>query len=134
MKILIDTNVLISTALFPHSVTARAYEKAMNGRHEVLICNYELIEMIRVFNKKFPSRIYTLNQFLIALIHSVNIVNVPEGISQHEIRDLKDEPILRTALHYDVDILLTGDKDFTAVDMCKPAVMTPAQFIENDCL
>lgn len=37
MKILIDTNVLISTALFPDSISSKAYFKAITN-NEVYIC------------------------------------------------------------------------------------------------
>ena len=31
----------------------------------------------------------------------------------------------------DVDILVTGDKDFSDIDIEKPEIMSPAQFMER---
>ena len=45
MKILIDTNVLISAALFPGSVSALAVESVMKNPCEVILCDYVLKEM-----------------------------------------------------------------------------------------
>lgn len=36
------------------------------------------------------------------------------------IRDAKDQPILNAAIMSDVDIILTGDKDFLCLDMERP--------------
>ena len=54
MKCLIDTNVLISVSLFPDSVTAKAYFKAITNPNVGVVCDYSIDEMRRVFNRKFP--------------------------------------------------------------------------------
>lgn len=131
MKILIDTNVLISTALFPDSFAAKAYEMIIKNPENVIICDYELDEMRSVFTRKFPDKINELNEFLICLEETVSIVKVPQGISPFDIRDVNDEPILRTAISHKADLILTGDKDFAAVIMEKPLVMTPREFCEQ---
>ena len=46
------------------------------------------------------------------------------------IRDAKDQPILNAAIVADVDIILTGDKDFLSLDMEHPKCMTAADFLE----
>lgn len=48
------------------------------------------------------------------------------------IRDAKDQPILNAAIVSDVDIILTGDKDFLSLDMEHPKCMTVAQFFESE--
>ena len=48
------------------------------------------------------------------------------------IRDAKDQPILNAAIVSDVDIVLTGDKDFLSLDMEHPKCMTVAQFLESE--
>ena len=53
MKILVDTNVLISAALFPDSFAARAYDMVIKNPSKIIICDYELDEMRTVFNRKF---------------------------------------------------------------------------------
>ena len=48
-----------------------------------------------------------------------------------KIRDEKDYPVLYTAIAEDVDILITGDKDFSEVSIERPDILTPAEFIEQ---
>ncbi len=43
------------------------------------------------------------------------------------IRDAKDQPILNAAIISDVDVILTGDKDFLSLDLEHPKCLTAAQ-------
>lgn len=49
-----------------------------------------------------------------------------------EVRYGKDQPILNVAIVSDVDIILTGDKDFLSLEMEHPRCMTVTQFLENE--
>lgn len=44
---------------------------------------------------------------------------------------MKDYPVLYTAIIEEVDLLVTGDKDFSDIDIEKPEIMSPAQFMER---
>ena len=45
--------------------------------------------------------------------------------------EMKDYPVLYTAIIEEVDLLVTGDKDFSDIDIEKPEIMSPAQFMER---
>ncbi len=45
------------------------------------------------------------------------------------IRDVYDYPILATAILDDVDILISGDKDFAALDIDRPKILMPTDFL-----
>lgn len=49
MKIMIDTNVIISAALFPNGNTAKAFFKAMMPPYEPIVCDYIVDELHRKF-------------------------------------------------------------------------------------
>lgn len=44
------------------------------------------------------------------------------------IRDAKDQPILNAAIIADVDIILTGDKDFLCLDIEYPKCIRVSEF------
>ncbi len=46
-------------------------------------------------------------------------------------RDIKDSPILVTAIIENVDIFITGDKDFHVLDIEQPEIMTMMDFLEK---
>ena len=73
MRCLIDTNILISAALFPDSVPAQAFMKAVSPPHDAVVCDYSLDEMRRVYNRKFPHKILDFERFLSLLALSVTI-------------------------------------------------------------
>lgn len=131
MKVLIDTNVLISAALSAHGVPYRAYVKAVTYPNHGLICEQNVDEMKRIFNKKFPDRLTALDRFLSVALLTMELVPIPtdEDIAEMKIRDVNDRPILRAAMKAGADVLLTGDKDFLESGLEKPVIMTPADFV-----
>ena len=131
MRILIDTNVLISAALNAAGTPFQAYVKATSYPNHGLICEQNINEMKYIFKKKFPHRLTSLNGFLSISLLTLEIVPIPdkENKAEEQIRDSKDRPILRAAIEARADILLTGDKDFLESGVKIPAVMTPAEFL-----
>ncbi len=134
MRVLIDTNILISAALNIGGTPYRAYIKAASYPNRGLICEQNVDEMKRIFNKKFPDKLNTLNRFLALALTTLELVPVPiTGVSSEScVRDAADRPILRAAIHAKADVLLTGDKDFLESGLQYPIIMTAAQFLEYE--
>ena len=134
MKYLIDTNILVSAALFPDSVPARAFVKAVTPPGHAVVCDYSLDEMRRVFNKKFPHKLSVFERFVAIMTLSVQIISTPtddESVeAEKDIRDIKDRPILRAAMAASVDCIITGDKDFLESGITTPKMLTAASFLE----
>lgn len=131
MRVLIDTNVLISAALNPNGLPFQAYVKAASYPNHGLICEQNVDELKRIFHKKFPARLSSLNNFLSLALLTLELVPIPldEDASETQIRDANDRPILRAAIAAKADILLTGDKDFLESGIDHPATLTPAEFL-----
>lgn len=51
MKIMLDTNILISAALFPDGRAAQAFYKALVPPYQPIICDYVVDELHRKFRK-----------------------------------------------------------------------------------
>lgn len=131
MRVLIDTNVLISAALNASGTPYRAYVKAASYPNHGLICEQNVDELRRIFNKKFPHKLAALDKFLSIALLTLELVPTPteESVAEAQIRDLNDRPILRAAIKAKADVLLTGDKDFLESGIKNPAIMTPAEFL-----
>lgn len=131
MRVLIDTNILISSALFPKSTPAQAYISAVTEPNHGLVCKQNIDEMRRIFNRKFPDKVPALESFLASALISLELVETPEEelVAEQKIRDIKDRPILRAAITARADILLTGDKDFLESGIEHPKLMTAAEFL-----
>ena len=133
MRVLNDTNVLISAALSANGTPYPAYVKAASYPNHGLICEQNVDEMKRIFNKKFPNRLAALDKFLSVALLTLELVPVPteSDMTEIQIRDVDDRPILRAAIEAKADILLTGDKDFLESSVKNPVIMTPAEFLDT---
>lgn len=131
MRVLIDTNVLISAALNVNGTPHQAYLKAVSYPNRGLICEQNVDELKRIFHKKFPNRLAALDQFLSITLLTLELVPIPvqETASEIKIRDIQDRPILRAAIQANTDILLTGDKDFLESGVKNPMILTPTEFL-----
>jgi predicted nucleic acid-binding protein len=48
-----------------------------------------------------------------------------------KIRDISDRLILRAAIAANVDVIITGDKDFLESGVSNPRIMTAAEFVQG---
>ena len=133
MKVLIDTNILISAALSNNGLPYQAFVKAVSYPNHGVICEQNIDEMRRIFNRKFPAKIQALESFLSLALLTLEIVTTPieEQEIESKIRDINDRPILRAAISAGADILLTGDKDFIESGILNPKVMTAMEFVNE---
>ena len=133
MKILIDTNILISAAYSKSGSARQAFEKAVSPPNQCLICEQTLEEFWRIANRKFPARIGDFESFIAQALLTIDVVPVPVDAytDETEIRDVKDRPILRAAIDAGVEILLTGDMDFIESAITHPKMMTAAAFVQR---
>ncbi|MDO5145670.1 MAG: putative toxin-antitoxin system toxin component, PIN family [Eubacteriales bacterium] len=133
MRVLIDTNILISAALNPHGTPYKAFLKAVTYPNKGIICDQNIDELRRIFNRKFPTRINMLEKFLAYSLAVIEVAPIPQMESESEklIRDVKDRPILRAAINAKADVLLTGDKDFLESEVMSPEILTAAEFLDK---
>ena len=131
MRIMIDTNVLISAfVLSSHYLTQMVDIIAEN--HTIVLPTYVVDELKRVTMRKFPDNYNLLVSFLQEL--PFELVYTPDKIDKSkypDIRDVKDLPILVSALNEDVDELISGDADFAPLEMEHPEILTPKGFVEK---
>lgn len=131
MRIALDTNVLLSVIAF-RSKKLAAMLSSICERHQLILSSYVVDECYEVIERKQPRLIPALDQFFAAL--PFELVHSPAILPKHDlftIRDSDDEMVLYSAILADADILITGDKDFQSIELEKPEIMTPGQFIEQ---
>ncbi len=129
---MLDTNILISAALFPSGRAAQAFYKALVPPYQPIICDYVVDELHRKFREKFPQKLTELEAFLFNALTYMKLVPTPEQAveSENRIRDPKDRPILRAALNAHADLFLTGDKDFLQSAVTDPRIIGVSEFLE----
>ena len=120
MRVLIDTNVLFSALVFPNSKPAKALLYIADN-HNIVLCEQNLREIREVLQRKAPKYLPAAETLLTELSYEL----IPSMYQIEKImRDETDQPILNAAILHDVDIILTGDKDFLALEIDRPRCMT----------
>lgn len=130
MRIMLDTNVIVSLLLFSNR-RMNAMMEYILAEHELVLSSFVVDELKAVVRRKFPAREHDADTFLLKM--SYDLVYTPEKIdgALFHIRDEKDYPVLYTAIIEDIDILVTGDGDFADIDIDRPEILTPADFISR---
>ncbi len=126
MKIMLDTNVLISAFIFGGK-TGELLEELFSSEHELYISEYVDQEFKEKLMLKWPQKAekaYTL--FHRMSFHFCSSTEKRLG----ELRDEKDIPVLSDALYHGMDLILTGDKDFLEAELERPLVYSPMMMYE----
>ncbi len=130
MRVMLDTNILISSFIFK-SKTINELINELSKKHEIIICSYVIEELKELIKSKFLVKEEKLDEFLKDF--SYELVYSPINIKKDlfKIRDDDDYIILYTAILEDVDVFITGDKDFFEIKIEKPEIMTATQFLSK---
>lgn len=128
MRVMLDTNIIISYILFNNERMDLFFNYLL--RHDTLVISNIIIDELKeVFDKKFPHKKDVLNTFLEDIeVEHVNI-NEIDNHNLFEIRDAKDYPVLYAAIKSNVDIFVTGDKDFSDLNIKSPKIMSVKDYI-----
>ena len=126
MRVMIDSNVLVSAIYNPNSKPALVVRDVCEN-HELLLCDHIVAECYDVVRRKFPQHTAVLDKLFTSLSYS--LVVAPRGAGA-PITDPKDAPILNAAILENVDMLISGDSHFLSLDLERPKVLTPAQYNE----
>ncbi len=129
---MVDTNVLISLLVFSSKKMNQMME-CIFREHQLVLSSYIVEELKDVVRRKFSNKVGIVDTLLAKM--NYEYIYTPDILDESlfKIRDVKDYPILYTAILEDVDILVTGDSDFSDVDVEKPDILTPAEFVERYC-
>lgn len=130
MRVMLDTNILVSAFIFKSKKLNELIFK-LSREHEIVICTYTISELENLIDTKFNVDLKELEEFLknfqFELVHSPT--NVKRKL--FNIRDNYDYIILHTAVISDVDVFITGDKDFEDVKISRPKIMSASEFLEK---
>lgn len=126
MKIMLDTNVLISAFVFGGKA-GKLMVQLIDSEYELYVSEYVDQEFKDKLQMKWPDkaekvyRIYRTMNF-----HFCDSTNEKLG----ELRDVKDIPVLSDALYHHIDLILTGDKDFLEANLENPLVLSPSMMYD----
>ncbi|MGE3692785.1 MAG: putative toxin-antitoxin system toxin component, PIN family [Novosphingobium sp.] len=128
LRVVLDTNVLVSGLVYPASIPGRILGAWRARSLGIVLSRYIIDEMVRVLprlshNKRSEAEVRDLAESLWFLWDVI----VPEEAHEPDLRDAKDQAVLATLTTSGADYLITGDKDLLALSGKYP-VVSPAEF------
>ncbi len=128
LRVVLDTNVLVSGLAYPGSVPGRIVGIWRQGGLDVVLSRYIMDEMVRVLPRL--SRIHLSSSEIRDLADSLMfLADIVEPDAEHDssLRDPADQQVLATLRASKADYLITGDKDLLALAEKYP-IVTPSTF------
>jgi len=133
MRVVLDTNILMSGLMLPDSIPGRILQAWRNAHFDLVLSEPMLKEITRVLNyPKIQKRLqwdqHQIEQYVLLLRFKTDIVSL-EGVDAHVPTDPNDNMVLATLLASQADYLISGDSDLLNLSD-KHAIMTPAEFAQ----
>lgn len=130
LRVVLDTNVLVSALFFRTSLPRQAFEKAV-AEAQVLISLATYAELSDVLSRpKFTRYLSEADrlQFLAKFINLAIPVEIKTTIQA--CRDPKDDKFLDIAINGQADLLVTGDKDLLVLQPFQGIqIITPYDYL-----
>ena len=131
MKIVLDTNILVSGFLKPQSNPATILPLILQGNLSIVVNEYILAEYYEVLGRpKFDLSFDKVN-IVLEFIRTRGI-KAPALAESFSLPDSSDVPFLEAALATRADALITGNKKHFPTKSCKgQKVVSPREFISE---
>ncbi|MBE0593223.1 MAG: putative toxin-antitoxin system toxin component, PIN family [Gemmatimonadales bacterium] len=128
LRVVLDTNVLVSGLAYPGSIPGRIVTAWRQGGLDVVLSRYILDELSRVLPRlsRVSLGVDEIRDLVDSFMFLADIVE-PAGAQDDQLRDRADQPVLRTLLAGNANYLITGDKDLLVLARRYP-IVTPAEF------
>jgi putative PIN family toxin of toxin-antitoxin system len=128
LRVVLDTNVLVSGLAYPGSIPGRIVTVWRAGGMDVVLSRYILDEMARVLPRlsKIQLSEAEIRDLVDSLMFLADMVE-PEVVEDERLRDKVDQQVLGTLLASQADYLITGDKDLLVLADGYP-IIPPAEF------
>lgn len=131
MKVVIDTNVLVSGLLSPYGASAEIVRMAVAGSLEILYDARIIFEYREVLSRPKFSFEKPNVDILIEFVEHYGIPVAATPLSIH-LPDVDDEPFLEVAISGKAECLITGNTThYPMRSKYKMRVLTPRQFINR---
>ncbi len=128
LRVVLDTNVLVSGLAYPQSIPGRIVGVWRQGGIDVVLSRYIIDEMVRVLPRLSRIKVNAdeIRDLADSFMFMADVVE-PVGEPEKDLRDSADQMVLGTWRAARADYLITGDKDLLALADRYP-IVTPAAF------
>lgn len=128
LRVVLDTNVLVSGLAYPGSIPGRIVNLWRQGGLDVALSRFILDEVVRVLPRLSRIQLSAdeIRDMVDSLMFLADIVE-PDAEEDESLRDVADQKVLGTLRASRASYLISGDKDLLALGEKYP-IITPAVF------
>lgn len=131
MRVVLDTNVLLSGLIIPDSLPGRIVQAWREARFDLVFSEQMLEEIRRILaypkiNKRLKWDAEEIERFLL-LLRFKCVITTPPPMSFEDLRDPDDAAILSALIDSCAEALVTGDEDLLILAGRYP-IFSPAEF------
>ena len=128
IRVVLDTNVLVSGLAYPLSVPGSIVSVWRQGGLDVVLSHFILDELCRVLPrlKGISLTSAEIRDLVDSLMFMADIVE-PIDVIDNNLQDINDQPVLQTFVAAQAEYLITGDRDLLVLAQDYP-VVTPGDF------
>ena len=131
MRVVADTNVLVSALIFPGGSPEAVYRLALEGKIELVTSRPLLAELGRVLTEKFGWDAERTEAAIAQLVRLAEIVDRAETLSEIE-ADPADNRVLEAAGEGEADAIVSGDRHLLALGSWRGIpIQAPAAFLAD---
>lgn len=128
MRVVLDTNVLVSAFVFPGGAPEHVYRLAVEGQIDLVTSRALLTELGRVLSEKFNNP-RAAAEALAQITALATIVEPTEAVSVIE-ADPDDDRVLEAALEGRAEMIVSGDRHLLQLkDWREMRIISPADFL-----
>lgn len=130
MRILFDTNILVSAIAFPASRADDALQRVINGTDELVLSKAIVDELLSVLARKFSREPEQLSRLALFLADLAEIVQTRRRLSV--LNDQADNRVLECALACQADAIVTGDREMLKLrNFRRIRIISLREFLES---
>ena len=130
MKVVFDTNILVSAVVFPGGRAESALLRVMEERDHLVLSKAILDELLGVLARKFSREAEELARIAV-LVSDLSLTVRPRA----RLRVVKDDPdnrVLECAVAGRADLIVTGDKELLALGEYRASrIITPREYLDG---
>ena len=134
MRIVLDTNVLMSGLMLPDSIPGKIVNAWRKRNFSLVVSEPILEEIARVLaypkiKKRLNWNDETISNYIVLLRFEAELVNIA-GVKANVPADPNDNHLLAALIASKADWLITGDGDFDELTRQYP-IITPGEFVRR---
>ncbi len=131
MRVVLDTNVLLSALVFPATKPDQILQRVRRGEFDLYLSSFILSELARILHDKFRLTKRQTDERVAIIRGMASIVEPTERIALVVAKD-DDNRILECAVAAHADYLVTGDKEhlLPLKSIGETRIVSPALFLQ----